>query len=205
MRRSESALRSIDEAAIASRQEAFGGGDADASSGQETLSPSPATTARPSVAPTTSLNRPACLRSFESTRSLGHLMASSAPNDAAASQAARLSAIGTAPSVVGSAQGTRNDTSSAVAGGASHRRSRRPLPAVWCSAKRTLGAIDAPGSRASTRAARSRFVDSVSATTSTCSNLPKPRTCSGVMSHDPVAVDRRRQSSSHPPSPAANT
>ena len=105
---------------------------------------------------------PGQLRASPTSRSFGHFSVTSTPATSrqastAASATRRVSSLGCAGT-----SWNRIDTSRLAPGGASHRRSRRPRPAVWWAATSTLRS-----GRSAAVARRSAFVLPVSATCST--------------------------------------
>ena len=107
---------------------------------------------------------PASLRSFRST-SFGHLRLDLGAELAQGAGAAYPVSSGSHGQSAGSALGTSStDRVSADRAGVSHVRSRRPRPAVWCSATTTRPSPAAPlRARSATRA----LVDGAASTTST--------------------------------------
>ena len=174
------------------------------SAGQATLSPVPTTTGTrawaggsrqpaDTLAPagqSASARIPASLRS-STTRSLGHFSRASTPvASATASASATATAIVTAPAT-GAGGRNSTDTSSALPGGATQLRARRPRPAVWWSATTTIPS-PAP-SRA--RPSASLLVDPVSAHQRTSANRLPASAARTAAAQAPRIWHR------HPPSP----
>lgn len=137
----------------------------------DTLRPIPTTAAGPSGVSTRSTRMPATFRSPSST-SLGHLTAAAAyprlRSVLATVCPVRSGSHGQL--VAGTVGRSRTEKTSEERGGASQVRSRRPRPAVWCSATTTVPS----GAPSRARSVATALVDGTLSTTSTARSGASP-------------------------------